>query len=96
MFIQYTLTMPNKGSWDGKWTGEGICYAVCRRYAKDPNFTESNWSYHWDDGWSAKITAKKITAKEASGIRKKSAGFCGYDWMIDSIETNGEIKLTEK
>jgi hypothetical protein len=34
---------------------------------------------------------RAVDAKEARQIRKKSEGFCGYDWMIDSIKAIDEI-----
>ena len=36
---------------------------------------------------------KKVDIKEANKIMKKSVGFYGYDWMIDSIIKNKEIKV---
>jgi len=89
--------MPGKGSWDGKWTGEGELYARCRHYTKvetdkimEGKPSES-WHYRWDDGWAAQVSALVIDAKKAAFIRKHSLGFWGYDWMIDSIEKHGKI-----
>lgn len=30
-------------------------------------------------------------SKEAAKLRKRSAGFCGYDWMVDSLLMDGRI-----
>ncbi len=97
MIIQYTLTMPHKGSWDGKWTGEGELYARCRHYDKTiadkilGGKESGSWRYRWTDGWVACIEASIVDTKKAAFIRKHSRGFYGYDWMIDSIEQNGKI-----
>lgn len=97
MIIQYTLTMPSRGSWDGRWTGEDKLYARCKSYSSKIankilcDKTENAWRYHWTDGWTALIEGKIIDSKEAAKIRRKSLGFCGYDWMIDSIEQHGNI-----
>lgn len=32
-----------------------------------------------------------VTGEQARTIRKKSEGFCGYDWMVDSILNDGAI-----
>ena len=97
MIIQFTLTMPQVGSWDGKWSGADRLYARCRYYKKadcdkimDGKDTRS-WFYRWSDGWGAQVTAQIVAAEEAAKIRKKSTGFCNYEWMIDSIEKHGKI-----
>jgi hypothetical protein len=95
--IQFTLTMPNIGSWNGHWTGEDELFAKCRSYGKQDTEKimqgkpQRSWYYNFGDGWGANVDAKIITAKEARTIRNKSHGFCGYDWMIDSIEQNDKI-----
>ena len=48
--------------------------------------------YNFGDGWGASVNVYILDgAKEASRLRRKSDGFCGYEWMIDSIITNGKI-----
>ena len=34
MLIAFVLTMPGKGSWNGKWTGEGNLYAIVKNIPK--------------------------------------------------------------
>ena len=43
------------------------------------------YHYNFGDGWSAGINVSEIDAKDAMWFRKNSNGFCGYDWMVDSI-----------
>lgn len=85
--IQFTLTMPSRGSWDGRWSGEEKLYAVIKRLTKkkEDQLDGQRFYHNWSDGWGANITCKKVDAKEAAKVRKKSSGFCGYNWMIDNI-----------
>jgi hypothetical protein len=101
MIIQYTLSMPQVGSWNGKWSGEDKLYAICRSHSKKETQRIlgdgiDHWSYHWTDGWSALVEAKIIDSEEAARVRKKSVGFCNYEWMIDSIETHGKIIVPQE
>jgi hypothetical protein len=103
MMIAFILTMPNVGSWDGKWTGEADLHAWVMNYTKkygtskaakgkiEPLLKKKNFYYGFGDGWDANIEVKTVTASGAAKIRKKTKGFCGYDWMIDSILQCGEI-----
>ena len=92
--------MPCANSWDGKWSGDGRLYAKTRyldntkadRELAAKILDKSPYNYRWLDGWVAQIDVKKVSAAEAAGIRKKSKGFYGYDWMIDSIMEHQEIK----
>ena len=92
--IAFVLSMPNAGSWNGKWTGEGRLYARVKKLKKEEEtrLDGKSFRYCWDDGWTACICCEKVDAKEAAKIRKKSVGFMGYEWMIDSIIERGEIK----
>jgi hypothetical protein len=105
MNICFTLSMPNRGSWNGRWSGEDNLYAVIKKLS--PKHAESvlahhSYYYRWDDGWGASIAVSKVDGAQSRDIRKRSKGFCGYEWMIDSIITYGKIyadheipKLTE-
>lgn len=103
MLMAFILTMPNVGSWNGKWTGESNLYARVMNYtqrygtskkAKEKVVTlleKQNYYYNFGDGWGANVAVRQVTASEAAKIRKKTKGFYGYDWMIDSILHYGEI-----
>ena len=92
--IIFTLSMPNRGSWNNKWSGDGKVYARIRHNkAVPPEIVGKDFYYTWPDGWTACVSVEKVDAKEADKIMKKSVGFYGYDWMIDSIIKNKEIKL---
>lgn len=90
--IVFYLDMPGKASWNGKWSGEGKIFAKVRTDSSVPSeYIGQSFNYRWDDGWEACVTVEKVTSKEANKIRKQSAGFCGYEWMIDSIIDHGYI-----
>lgn len=104
MLIKFELTMPNVGSWNGKWTGESNLYAKIINWDKHYGVSKTSkekvkkildigeFYYSFGDGWGANVSVLKIDNKDAIKIRKTSRGFCGYDWMIDSILKYGEIK----
>lgn len=89
--ISFQLTMPNIGSWNGKWTGADKKYYVIKRVAdKTANKilegdTSNNFHYSFGDGWSANVRVELIDSIEAKQRRKNSAGFYGYEWMVNSI-----------
>jgi hypothetical protein len=91
MILSFTLSMPNIGSWNGKWTGEGNLYARTRSFkrsdaARGREILDIGYfRYNWNDGWSAAVSVKEVSSSDAAKIRKHTRGFCGYDWMIDSI-----------
>ena len=104
MILCFELSMPNVGSWNGKWSGEDRFYARVVNFGRSKTANEKAkailnrgyYHYNFGDGWSAGIRVSQVDAKEAAQIRKKSAGFCGYDWMIQSIKDNNKIQVTEK
>lgn len=99
MMLCFKLGMPSNNSWNGKWSGEGRDYRVVRKIGTslidichgEEIIKNGSYYYNFGDGWSASISVTEIDSREAEKIRKKSNGFCGYDWMIDSIITWGEI-----
>lgn len=80
--------MPGVASWNGRWSGEGRNYSIVRSLsaAEAAKLDGKHWSYRWSDGWCALVSAKIVVGKV-----KKSDGFYGYDWMVDSILRDGVI-----
>jgi len=104
MILQFILSMPNNNSWNGKWSGESNFYAIVHNFGRSKIRTtkaveilkKEYYHYSFGDGWAAGITITEINAKEAVKIRRKSGGFCGYSWMVDSIIDHGEILNTKQ
>lgn len=99
--VSWQLTMPNIGSWNGRWTGESNKYYVIEKisdkYLKSKeHFKElldtgsASWYYSWNDGWGANVRAEIIDAATARKRRKESKGFCSYEWMIQTIKYYGK------
>lgn len=81
------LTMPNVGSWNGKWTGERERYTkAISAPAKDAEKLIGSYYYNFGDGWGANVEIRKAEPRE-----RVTNNFCGYDWMISSIKNNGYI-----
>lgn len=99
-YLVFTLTMPNRGSWNGRWSGEDDLYAIVKPIAGTQNAQEKartlldggSWYYRWDDGWGASISVQSAEGQQVRAIRKKSRGFCGYDWMANNILSHGSPK----
>ena len=99
MYLSFVLGMPNCASWDGKWTGSGNIYARALKFRKSEKenaetiLKKGYFYYNFGDGWGASVTVAKIDSKEAAKVNRKTDGFCGYDWMIESIKEHGLIKV---
>jgi len=98
MLVAFTLTMPNCGSWDGRWSGEGRIHCRVFNYRSQKAIRRAqravdgqSYYYSWGDGWGASVSVREVTAAEARRLRRKSCGFAGYDWMIRSILEYGRI-----
>lgn len=94
MLVSFELTMPNVGSWNGRWSGASSKHYLIRKLSKDGGeevLQNKNYYYNFGDGWGANITVEKVDSVEAAKRRKISKGFCGYEWMIDSILKYGKI-----
>jgi hypothetical protein len=94
--LAFTMSMPGRNSWNGRWSGEDKVYALVRTFrGKDVPAAQAlvakDYLYRWDDGWCAGVTVTEVTSAEAAKLRRKSAGFCGYDWMVGSIVRHGRI-----
>ena len=98
MILCFELTMPNRGSWNGQWSGEKDLHLKFVTGTGKEGITKlkeldgKSWFYRWSDGWTACIEAKIVTPKDSAKLRKKNGGFCGYDWMVESIMRYGEIR----
>lgn len=91
-YFCFRLSMPNVGSYNGKWSGEKDLYArVLKFYKKDKVPECKSYSYPFGDGWVARIDVTEVDSKEAKRIQKVSQGFLGYDWMINSIIEHDKI-----
>jgi hypothetical protein len=83
------LTMPNVGSWNGRWSGEKEKFTI--RINVKPKMVDNiigNYYYRWNDGWGANVEIRRPALRE-----KVTNKFCGYEWMVKSILQYGEIKL---
>lgn len=95
--IVFELSMPNKGSWNGKWSQEGELFVrTCRECDVPKEYWGKAFFYSWDDGWTACVTLTRMPAAEARKQERRSKGFCGYDWMIKSIIKYGDIRCLGK
>ena len=93
MLISFELSMPGNNAWNGRWSGEGNCYAVVKAFRKMPDtFKLGYYDYNFGDGWRAAVSVREITRGAAQKLGRQSRGFCGYDWMIDEIIKFGRIK----
>jgi len=102
MLLSFTLAMPGCNSWNGKWSGEGRHYVRIVNFGRSKKQSEAAaailakpyYRYDFGDGWAAAVSVAEVTSADARALRVKSDGFCGYEWMIDSIRQNGRIKGT--
>ena len=80
------LSMPNCGSWNGRWSGERDRFT--KEFSRSKKMADKigRYSYNFGDGWRASVEIREAEPREK--VTKK---FCGYDWMIDSIKVRGEI-----
>ena len=99
LYLGFYLSMPNNNGWNGRWSGDGGKYVIVKKFtgAKGKEKTKSllQNSYHrhsFGDGWVAGIEIKELTPEVARKDKKSSLGFCGYNWMVDSIILKGKIE----
>lgn len=98
MILLFKLSMPSCNSWNGKWSGEDRLHALVRYFRgkhlkaiAQKMIDEGYFTYSFGDGWRAAVTVSEVSSAEAAKARKKSCGFSGYDWMVDSIVKYGRI-----
>lgn len=101
--LSFELTMPNVGSWNGKWTGADKKYIITKsvtdKFFKSdilpllpPDKTSESFYYNFGDGWGANVHMEIVDATEKKKRQKQSKGFAGYDWMVKSILMKGTIE----
>lgn len=95
MKLLFKLDMPNRGSWNGRWSGEDNFYAITKTFTTKAGkekakeiLEKGSFYYSWPDGWGASVSVRQLK----KGERIKSDGFCGYDWMVSSIIEKGYIE----
>ena len=101
MLLSFTLSMPGNNSWDGRWSGDSVLLARVVNFGRGKKATaraeeilkEGYFHHNFGDGWRACVTVKEVDAAEARKIRRRSKGFSGYDWMIESIRQHLEIRV---
>ncbi len=94
--LLFEFSIPKNNSWDGKWSGEGKYYARTLSSRSKGLAEPGTYSYEFGNGWVALIKVSEIDSKKAERILKKSAGFCGYEWMITEIMKYGRIRPIEE
>ena len=98
-YYSFVLTMPQSNSWNGKWSGEDRLYCVVvkigsREFNKNQEkykLLVGDYYYNFGDGWGANVEVKEVDSKTAAQLKRKSNGFCGYNWMISSVLQYGKI-----
>lgn len=90
MVLCFQLSMQECGSWNGRWSRKDDVFVITktRRDVSEAIMREldgKKFSYRWPDGWTACVSCRVVDSKEAASLRRKSHGFCGYDWMVRSI-----------
>lgn len=97
MILSFELTMPNIGSWNGKWSGQDQKYYLHKTVSNQiaekilSGEEKQNFYYNFGDGWGANITVEKVDSLEKRKREKVSKGFCRYGWMVESIIKNNKI-----
>jgi len=94
MLIAFFLSMPGCASWNGRWSGEGRNYVLVRRVspkAAERFLHKGSCGYNFGDGWYASVNFRQVDGAESRRLRRQSAGFAGYDWMVTSIIADGAI-----
>ena len=95
----FKLTMPGVGSWNGSWSGDKDLYIKFKKLTnaqiKSSPIEEGSYHYDFGDGWRANVSVFVVDSKERTKLERRSKGFSGYDWMIDSIIQRGKIVCKE-
>ena len=92
MLLAFELSMPGVNSWNGRWTGEARPHVKVLSVGAKCLAKPGRYEYDFGDGWRAAVTVRTVDGATARKLRKASAGFCGYDWMVEEIRFHGRIK----
>ncbi len=87
--VEFELAMPGNASWNGKWTGDDRQYLVYRRVTAKrcrELCLPRSWTHSFGDGWVARVSARPVKRG------RRSDGFAGYEWMVESILRHAEIR----
>jgi len=97
MLVSFELSMPGRSSWVTGPLTKGKLYCRIKNVGVSKK-ARAKWEklighhhYRWADGWAAQVTVREVTSTAARKLRKDSQGFCGYDWMIESLARFGAI-----
>lgn len=101
IYAIFTLGMPNRGSWNGGWSGEGKNYYIIRQVTEaQKKVIESagaRYYHNFGDGWGASISVTFCNGyKERNAAQRalgKSAGFCMYEWMVSNILAHNSTRV---
>ena len=102
LMLAFKLSMPGVASWNGRWSGEGREYVIVKSLGRSKAagargaeiLAGAPYGYGFGDGWFASVSVREVDPAEARKLRRTSAGFCGYDWMVESIIRDGKILAT--
>lgn len=100
MILAFTLTMPGRNTWNGRWSGEGELFVITRNLGQSKAARKKgeallgDHSYSWS--WRANIKVNEVDAAEARRLRAKSRGFLGCSWMVDSLLLHGDIRADDR
>ena len=89
----FILTMPRVNTWNNSYSGKKDLFAIKRKATNkiEESLDGEVFDYDFGDGWGARVSVNKIQASEANKIMRRSKGFYGYEWMVDSILSKGLI-----
>lgn len=81
MLICFTLSMPGRSSWDGRWSGDGELFALVRSIPNTSAGKERaisilanpSYGYNFGDGWRASVSVRQVNSQEAARVRKKKS-----------------------
>ena len=96
--ICFELSMPNNNAWNGRWRGEGRCYARTKNLGRTKKaeakatklIADSCYYYKFGDGWGASVSVLEVTPAEAAKMRRKVRRILRLR-LDDRLDHDGEI-----